>query len=202
MDITKQTKMELIFSTQNQNKAKEIQKLVPQGVVIKTLQDINCNDDIPETQNTLQGNALQKARYVNEKFGVNCFADDTGLEIESLNMEPGVYSARYAGPERSDDKNMDKVLSGLAASNNRKARFRTAVALIIDGEEHLFEGIVEGEIRTEKSGDQGFGYDPIFEPENTGKTFADMSMEEKNSMSHRARAFAKMIDFLASYPKQ
>lgn len=202
MDITKQTKMELIFSTQNQNKAKEIQKLVPQGVVIKTLQDINCNDDIPETQNTLQGNALQKARYVNEKFGVNCFADDTGLEIESLNMEPGVYSARYAGPERSDDKNMDKVLSGLAASNNRKARFRTAVALIIDGEEHLFEGIVEGEIRTEKSGDQGFGYDPIFEPENAGKTFAEMSMEEKNSMSHRARAFAKMIDFLASYPKQ
>lgn len=202
MDITKQTKMELIFSTQNQNKAKEIQKLVPQDVVIKTLQDINCNDDIPETQNTLQGNALQKARYVHEKFGVNCFADDTGLEIESLNMEPGVYSARYAGPERSDDKNMDKVLSGLTASNNRKARFRTAVALIIDGEEHLFEGIVEGEIRTEKSGDQGFGYDPIFEPENAGKTFAEMSMEEKNSMSHRARAFAKMIDFLASYPKQ
>ncbi|MDX1446247.1 non-canonical purine NTP diphosphatase [Lishizhenia sp.] len=191
--------MELIFSTQNQNKAKEIQKLVPSGITIKTLKDINCSDDIPETQNTLQGNALQKARYVHEKFGVNCFADDTGLEIEALNMEPGVYSARYAGAERSDDKNMQKVLDGLSDKENRSARFRTAVALIIDGEEHLFEGIVNGEIRTSKTGDQGFGYDPIFEPENAGKTFAEMTTEEKNSMSHRARAFAKMTDFLAKY---
>ncbi|SFT68627.1 XTP/dITP diphosphohydrolase [Lishizhenia tianjinensis] len=191
--------MELIFSTQNQNKANEIQKLVPEGITIKTLKDINCADDIPETQDTLQGNALQKARYVHEKFGVNCFADDTGLEIEALNMEPGVYSARYAGPERSDDNNMQKVLDLLADKSNRNARFRTAVALIINGEEHLFEGIVNGEIRTAKSGDQGFGYDPIFEPENAGKTFAEMSTEEKNSMSHRARAFAKMTDFLAKY---
>lgn len=191
--------MELIFSTQNQNKAKEIQKLVPSGITIKTLKDINCSDDIPETQNTLQGNALQKARYVHEKFGVNCFADDTGLEIEALNMEPGVYSARYAGAERSDDKNMQKVLDGLSDKENRSARFRTAVALIIDGEEHLFEGIVNGEIRTSKTGDQGFGYDPIFEPENAGKTFAEMTTEEKNSMSHRARAFAKMTHFLAKY---
>lgn len=191
--------MELIFSTQNQNKAKEIQKLVPQGIIVKTLKDINCSDDIPETSNTLDGNASLKANYVHNKFHVNCFADDTGLEIEALNMEPGVYSARYAGPERSDDKNMDLVLSKLEGNDNRKAQFRTAVSLIIDGKEHLFEGIVTGEIRKEKTGSEGFGYDPIFEPENSGKTFAEMSTEEKNKVSHRARAFSKMIDFLNQY---
>lgn len=191
--------MELIFSTQNQNKAKEIQNLVPQGIIVKTLQDINCSDDIPETSNTLDGNASLKANYVHNKFHVNCFADDTGLEIEALNLEPGVYSARYAGPERSDDKNMDLVLSKLEGNDNRKAQFRTAVSLIIDGKEHLFEGIVTGEIRKEKTGSEGFGYDPIFEPENSGKTFAEMSTEEKNKVSHRARAFSKMIDFLNQY---
>ena len=191
--------MELIFSTQNQNKAKEIQKLVPQGIIVKTLKDINCSDDIPETSNTLDGNASLKANYVHNKFHVNCFADDTGLEIEALNMEPGVYSARYAGLERSDDKNMDLVLSKLEGNDNRKAQFRTAVSLIIDGKEHLFEGIVTGEIRKEKTGSEGFGYDPIFEPENSGKTFAEMSTEEKNKVSHRARAFSKMIDFLNQY---
>lgn len=191
--------MELIFSTQNQNKAKEIQKLVPQGIIVKTLKDINCSDDIPETSNTLDGNASLKANYVHNKFHVNCFADDTGLEIEALNMEPGVYSARYAGSERSDDKNMDLVLSKLEGNDNRKAQFRTAVSLIIDGKEHLFEGIVTGEIRKEKTGSEGFGYDPIFEPENSGKTFAEMSTEEKNKVSHRARAFSKMIDFLNQY---
>lgn len=199
MAIIKTKRMELIFSTQNQNKAKEIQKLVPEGIIVKTLKDINCTDDIPETSATLDGNASLKANYVHTKFKVNCFADDTGLEIEALNMEPGVYSARFAGPEKSDDKNMELVLTKLDGITNRNAQFRTAVSLIINGEEHLFEGIVKGKIRKEKTGLEGFGYDPIFEPENCGKTFAEMTTDEKNKVSHRARAFAKMIDFLNQY---
>ncbi|MGB0933436.1 MAG: non-canonical purine NTP diphosphatase [Lishizhenia sp.] len=189
--------MELIFATQNENKAKEIQKIVPEGIIIKTLKDINCNDDIPETAATLEGNAKQKTSYVVEHFNVNCFSDDTGLEIEALNGEPGVYSARYAGEEKSHEKNMQLVLANLEGVTNRKAQFRTVISLYINKQFHSFEGIVKGQIRTEKSGAEGFGYDPIFEPENCGKTFAEMTLAEKNTMSHRARAFEKMIAFLA-----
>ncbi len=191
--------MKLIFATQNENKAKEIQKLMPTGIEILSLKDIECFDDIPETATTLEGNAQLKARFIAEKYKVNCFADDTGLEIEALNNEPGVYSARYAGEQKNSNDNMDLVLKKLASNENRKARFRTSICLIVDGKELMFEGIVEGEIRTEKSGSDGFGYDPIFEPENCGKTFAEMSMEEKNKRSHRARAFEKMVKELANY---
>lgn len=188
--------MELIFATQNINKAKEIQKIVPEGIVIKTLRDINCTDDIPETAPTLEGNAKQKTSYVVERFTVNCFSDDTGLEIDALNGEPGIYSARYAGDEKSHEKNMQLVLDKLANQENRKAQFRTVISLYLNEEYHAFEGIVKGTIRTERTGEEGFGYDPIFEPENCGKTFAEMTLEEKNTMSHRARAFQKMIAFL------
>ena len=188
--------MELIFATQNENKAKEIQKIVPNGFTIKTLKNIGCTDDIPETSATLEGNAKQKTTYVANNFDVNCFSDDTGLEIEALDGAPGVYSARYAGEEKSHDKNMNLVLDKLDQKSNRKAQFRTVISLFINKKYYTFEGIVKGEIRTEKSGAEGFGYDPIFEPENCGKTFAEMTLEEKNTMSHRARAFEKMIQFL------
>lgn len=188
--------LELIFATQNENKAREIQNLLPENVVVKTLREINCFDDIPEEQKTLEGNALQKARYVYQKFGVNCFADDTGLEIVALDGAPGVYSARYAGEEKDDDKNMDLVLRNLENLENRKAQFRTVIALILNGEEHLFEGLVEGKIRKEKTGSEGFGYDPIFEPEECGKTFAEMDLVEKNTKSHRGRAIKGLSSFL------
>lgn len=192
-------KIELVFATQNKNKAYEIQGLLPSNISVKTLQDIGCDDDIPEDQPDLAGNALQKARYVYEKFNVNCFADDTGLEIEALNNEPGVYSARYAGPEKDSEKNMDLVLEKLGGNSNRKAQFRTAIALILDGKEYLFEGKVIGEIRHERTGGKGFGYDPIFEPENYGKTFAEMTKEEKNERSHRGRAIEALGEFLKGY---
>ncbi|MEX2485578.1 MAG: RdgB/HAM1 family non-canonical purine NTP pyrophosphatase [Brumimicrobium sp.] len=185
----------LVFATQNANKAKEIQSLLPSHVVVKTLSEIGCTDEIPETQPDLQGNALQKAKYVRDKYRVNCFADDTGLEIDALNGEPGVYSARYAGPEKNSEKNMDLVLQKLKDHPSRKANFRTVVALILDNETHFFEGIVNGEIRNKRVGNDGFGYDPIFEPENCGRTFAEMSMDEKNRMSHRGRAIEKMVTF-------
>lgn len=189
--------MKLVFATQNENKVAEIQKLMPKNIEVLSLKDIDCSDDIPENEPTLEGNALVKARHIAKKYKVNCFSDDTGLEIEALNGEPGVKSARYAGEEKDSNQNMDLVLQKLKGSPNRTAQFRTAIALIIDGKETVFEGIVSGEIRTEKKGKQGFGYDPIFEPENTGKTFAEMSTTEKNTMSHRGRAIKKMVDFLA-----
>lgn len=188
--------LELVFATQNKNKALEIQNLLPKKVRIKTLKEMNCFDDIPEDQPTLEGNALQKARYVFEKFGVNCFADDTGLEVEALNGAPGVYSARYAGEEKNENKNMELVLQNLKKSSNRKAQFRTVIALIVEGKEYVFEGVVKGEIRKEKSGSKGFGYDPIFEPEEYGKTFAEMSLNEKNERSHRGRAIKSLSSFL------
>ena len=188
--------MKLIFATQNANKANEIQALMPKGIEILSLQDIQCDDDIPETALTLEGNAHLKASYIFEKFEMNCFADDTGLEIEALNNEPGVFSARYAGEQKNADDNMQLVLQKLDQHTNRSAQFRTTICLILEGKEYFFEGKVEGEIRTEKSGDQGFGYDPIFEPEHCGRTFGEMSMVEKNQYSHRARAFEKMIGFL------
>ena len=190
--------MELIFATQNQNKVKEIQKLMPEGIVVKSLKDIGCDDDIPETADTLEGNAIQKATFVSKKFNVNCFADDTGLEVDALNGEPGVFSARYAGKERDANANMDLILKKLSKSSNRNAQFRTAIALIINGQLHTFEGKVKGIIRTKKSGHEGFGYDPIFEPEDKGKTFAEMTLDEKNWCSHRARAIEKLVKFLES----
>lgn len=190
------TTKELIFATHNDNKASEIQGLLPTHFKVKTLKEIGCFEDIPEEEPTLEGNALQKARYVFEKYGKDCFADDTGLEIEALNGEPGVYSARYAGSEKESEKNMDLVLKNLKNKGNRKAQFRTVIALILNRKEYLFEGIVTGEIRTERTGEKGFGYDPIFEPENCGKTFAQMNIEEKNKMSHRSRAIKKLSDFL------
>lgn len=191
--------MKLLFATANQNKAKEIKALLPLNVELLTLADIDIQEDVPETSDTIEGNAVQKANYITDKFHVNCFADDTGLEIEALNGEPGVKSARYAGDQRSDSDNIHLVLSKLANHQNRSARFKTIIALNLDGEQFIFEGIVNGTIITEKMGSSGFGYDPIFEPENCGKTFAQMTMDEKNSYSHRARAFNKMIGFLKSY---
>lgn len=193
--------MNLVFATQNKNKALEIQALMPEGITIQTLSEIGCTTDIPEDADTLQGNAELKAKYVVENFGVACFADDTGLEVEALNMKPGVYSARYAGEQKSDQDNIDKLLSELNGVSNRKAQFRTAICLILNGETHHFEGRVEGTIREKRSGSEGFGYDPVFEPENCGITFAEMSRDEKNKRSHRARAFAQMIEFLNNCKK-
>lgn len=188
--------MELIFATQNKNKVEEIQGLLPNFIRVKSLKDIHCFDDIPETQPDLKGNALQKARYVYKKFGVDCFADDTGLEIESLNGEPGVYSARYAGPEKDSEKNIDLVLERLSHFQNRNAQFRTIIAVIIDGKEYVFEGKVTGKMRKHRSGSTGFGYDPIFEPDGDFRTYAEMTVEEKNKTSHRSRAIKKLHQFL------
>jgi len=188
--------MKLVFATHNANKSKEIQSVLSSEIEILTLTDIGCHDDIPETADTLEGNSLLKAQFVANHFKFNCFADDTGLEIEALNGRPGVYSARYAGEEKSADANMNRVLLELENESNRKAQFRTVITLILGSETHVFEGIVKGEMSSSKSGTDGFGYDPIFIPEGQTKTFAEMSMAEKNKQSHRARAFNKMIDFL------
>ncbi len=191
--------MKIVFATSNLNKAAEIQQMLPAGLEVITLKDIDINEDIPETSLTIEGNAKQKADYITEHYNFNCFADDTGLEINALNGEPGVYSARYAGNQRSDSDNMDKVLEKLASTSDRSARFKTVIALTIDKQQYMFEGIVNGSIRHAKTGTNGFGYDPIFEPENCGKTFAEMSMNEKNQYSHRSRAFHKMITFLHNH---
>ncbi|MCU4163129.1 non-canonical purine NTP diphosphatase [Carboxylicivirga caseinilyticus] len=188
--------MELVFATNNVNKLKEIQASIGSGIILKSLSDILCFDDIPETSDTLEGNARQKAEYIYSKYGVNCFADDTGLEIEALNGEPGVYSARFAGPQRNAEDNMEKVLELLSTETNRNARFRTVISLIIDGKEYQFDGIVEGIILNEKKGAEGFGYDPIFQPIEHNKSFAEMSLSEKNKISHRARAIQKLVEFL------
>ena len=188
--------MKLLFATSNQHKAKEIAALLPESYELLTLNDIEITEEIPETSDTLEGNAKQKSEYILHNFGLDCFADDTGLEIPALNNEPGVKSARYAGEHRNSEDNMQLVLSRLEGKNDRSARFRTVISLELNGQQHLFEGIVNGAIRTEKLGDGGFGYDPIFEPENCGRTFGEMSLDEKNQYSHRARAFEKMIAFL------
>ena len=188
--------MKLVFATQNENKAHEIQSLLPEYFKIISLKDIRCFDEIPETAETLEGNSLLKASFISETYNLNCFADDTGLEIEALNNRPGVYSARYAGPDKSAAANIDKVLSELEGKTSRNAQFRTLITLILNKSTFSFEGIVRGEIISEKRGENGFGYDPIFVPEGEIRTFAEMSLEEKNKHSHRARAFQKMIDFL------
>jgi XTP/dITP diphosphohydrolase len=188
--------MKLVFATSNQNKAAEIAKLLPVHFEILTLKDIGQIEDVPETSSTIQGNAIQKATFIFEKYNIFCFADDTGLEINALNGEPGVFSARYAGEQRNDQDNINLVLEKLKDTTDRSAQFRTVIALNINDIQLVFEGIVKGTILKEGRGTNGFGYDPIFEPENCGKSFAEMTMDEKNTFSHRARAFAKMIEYL------
>ena len=188
--------MKLVFATNNKHKLQEVRDIIGSGVEILSLSDINCNDDIPETADTLDGNALIKARYIYEKYNVNCFADDTGLEVDALDGAPGVYSARYAGDGHDSEANMKKLLENLTGKNNRNAQFRTVIALIIDGEEKLFNGIVKGKITEEKRGNSGFGYDPIFVPEGYSESFAQMDSSTKNSISHRYRATKQLSDYL------
>jgi len=188
--------MKLVFATNNQHKLEELQALIGESIHLLSLEDIGCKEEIPEDQPTLEGNARQKAFYVYKNYGYSCFADDTGLEIVSLNGEPGVYSARYAGPEKSAEANMKKVLAKLKNENNREAQFRTVISLIIDGEENQFEGVVKGKIIREKRGSSGFGYDPIFQPSGFEVTFAEMALAEKNKISHRGRAVEKLVNYL------
>ncbi len=188
--------MTLIFATHNHNKLGEVQQLLGNVFELKSLTDMGCTEDIPETAATIEGNALLKSQFVYDRYGLNVFADDTGLEVEALGGAPGVYSARYAGDHHNSEENMDKLLREMKDQLNRNARFRTVIALIIDGEEYLFEGIVEGEIQWVQTGLGGFGYDPIFQPEGIGRSFAEMTSEEKNSISHRGRAIRKLVNFL------
>jgi XTP/dITP diphosphohydrolase len=188
--------MELIFASNNSHKVTEINNILGNSFVLKGLKDTGITEEIPETTPTLEGNALQKARYVYEKTGKDVFADDTGLEVESLNGMPGVHSARFAGNAKDSNANIDKLLFMLKGKENRKARFRTVIALIIGGEEYLFEGSVEGTIISDRRGQEGFGYDPVFVPEGRYTTFAEMPLEEKNMISHRARAFEELRGFL------
>lgn len=189
--------MKLVFATNNANKLQEIRAILGSGMEVLSLADINCHDDIPETAPTLEGNALIKARWVKERYGFDCFADDTGLEVAALNGAPGVHTARYAYPDRHDpEANTQKLLHSLEGRDDRRAQFRTAIALILNGEEHVFEGVVEGFISTEKRGTEGFGYDPVFVPEDTGLTFAELGTDVKNRISHRARAVAKLVEYL------
>lgn len=189
----------LIIATHNKHKLQEIQGMLQGLFEVKGLTDIGCADEIPETGTELQENAWQKASFVKEHFGYDCFADDTGLEVEALNGAPGVYSARYAGEHCSFDDNVEKMLREMEGKTNRKARFRTVIALIMNNETYYFEGIVDGEILTERHGSEGFGYDPIFRPEGYEKSFAELTLEEKNRISHRGRAVAKLIEFLKQH---
>ncbi|MFY8214208.1 MAG: non-canonical purine NTP diphosphatase [Flavobacterium sp.] len=191
--------MKIVFASNNPNKVKEIQMVLPDTIQLVSLADIGCTDDIPETADTLEGNAILKANYVTEKYGLNCFADDTGLEIDALQGEPGVYSARYAGEQKNAEDNMQKVLQNLAEVTDRSAQFKTVIALNLDGQQHLFTGLVKGQITTEKKGTNGFGYDPIFQAEGHDKTFAELTPLEKASCSHRARAVAQLVKFLTTY---
>lgn len=192
--------MELIFATHNENKLQEVKLLLPKNFRLHSLNDIGCYEEIAETGKTLKANAELKATYVTKKYQKICFADDTGLIIDALDGEPGVLSARYAGPDRNADSNIDKVLRQLEGIKNRNARFETVIALKTLDELYLFSGIVEGVITENRSGKGGFGYDPIFRPEGYNQTFAEMSMEEKNKISHRGRALAKLIRFLENWP--
>lgn len=187
--------MKLVFASNNKNKIQEIQVLVPNTIQIVSLEDIGCTEDIPETADTIEGNAILKANYVTEKYGYDCFADDTGLEVEALNGAPGVYSARYAGEQKDANDNMDKLLSELKDKSNRKANFKTVIALNLKGKQNLFTGIINGKIIDEKIGTNGFGYDPIFVADGYEKTFAELTMEEKSTISHRGIAVKELILF-------
>ncbi|WP_395050748.1 non-canonical purine NTP diphosphatase [Flavobacterium sp.] len=188
--------MKLVFATNNKNKILEVQQMLPSTIVIISLESIGCFEEIPETAATIEENAIMKANYVTEKYGYDCFADDTGLEVEALNGEPGVFSARYAGEQRSSEDNMNKLLDALSNETNRKAQFKTVIALHLNGKQHLFTGIAFGKITLEKTGNQGFGYDPIFKPAGFEVTFAQLSIEEKGVISHRGKATEQLIAFL------
>ncbi|RKS98694.1 non-canonical purine NTP diphosphatase [Flavobacterium sp. 123] len=188
--------MQLVFASNNKNKITEIQSILPETIKILSLEDIGCYEEIPETADTIEGNAILKANYVSEKYGFDCFADDTGLEVDALNGAPGVYSARYAGEQRDADDNMNKLLAALKDSSNRKAQFKTVIALNLKGKQELFTGIVRGEITLEKFGNKGFGYDPIFQPEEYQETFAQLPLEIKNKIGHRGKATQLLIAFL------
>jgi XTP/dITP diphosphohydrolase len=194
--------MEIVFATNNENKTREIRHLLGRSFTLLSLSDLNINEDIPEDEPTLEGNAMHKARYVNKLVKMNVFADDTGLEIDALNGLPGVNSARFAGEAKDSNANIDKALEMMGPTENRKARFRTVIALILDEKEYLFEGTVNGRIINEKRGTDGFGYDPVFVAEGYNKTFAEMSLDEKNKISHRAKAFEKLREFLYHYHPQ
>jgi len=186
----------LVFATNNKHKLEELRAILGSTLTLLSLEDIHCDVDIPETANTLEGNAILKAKYIKEQYGLDCFADDTGLEIEALNNAPGVFSARYAGSDKDATANMNKVLDKLGNTTNRTAQFRTVIALMIGEETKLFEGIVKGQITTQKEGESGFGYDPIFQPEGYTKTFAQLGATTKNSISHRAKAVHQLCKFL------
>ena len=188
--------MKLVFASNNKNKIQEIQALVPNTIQIVSLEDIGCTEDIPETADSIEGNAILKANYVTQKYGYDCFADDSGLEVAALNGEPGVFSARYAGEPKNDENNIDKLLANLKDVNNKKANFKTIICLNLKGEQHLFTGIINGQIIEERIGNNGFGYDPIFVADGYQKTFAELSLEEKARISHRGIAVKKLIDFL------
>lgn len=188
--------MKICFATNNKKKIEEVKATLGPEFLLVSLQEIGCVEELPETGDTLDHNAFQKARYVKEHFGVDCFADDTGLEVEVLEGAPGVYSGRFAGEPRSDERNIDLLLEKMEERPNRKARFRTVIALILEGKEYQFEGIAEGEILKERVGEKGFGYDPVFKPIGFDKTFAQLSLEEKNEISHRGKAVKSLIEFL------
>lgn len=188
--------MKLVFASNNKNKIQEIQALVPNTFQILSLEEIGCTEDIPETADTIEGNAILKANYVTEKYGYDCFADDTGIEVEALNGAPGVYSARYAGEQKDANDNMDKLLSELKDKSNRNANFKTVIALNLNGNQNLFTGIINGKIIEKKIGTNGFGYDPIFVADGYSKTFAELTMEEKSIISHRGIAVNELILFL------
>lgn len=188
--------MQIVFASSNKNKILEIQSILPETIHILSLEDIGCLEEIPETADTIEGNAILKANYVTSKYGYDCFADDTGLEVAVLNGAPGVFSARYAGKQCNSEDNMNKLLHDLSDKSNRKAQFKTVIALNINGKQELFTGIAEGEITVEKTGTKGFGYDPIFQPIGYKETFAELSLEVKNEISHRGKATQKLINFL------
>jgi XTP/dITP diphosphohydrolase len=188
--------MDIIFATNNKHKVKEIRELLNPGFRLLGLSDVDINEEVPEDENTLEGNALFKAKYVHDRTGMNVFADDTGLEVEALDGAPGVHSARFAGNDKDSSANIEKLLGLLDGKENRKARFRTVIALIMENKEYLFEGIVNGKIIDHKRGDEGFGYDPVFVADGFTKTFAEIPLAEKNLVSHRAMAFKKLLDFL------
>jgi len=190
--------MQLVFATNNLNKLKEVQALIPPDIQLLSLKEIGCFEDIPETQPSIEGNAIQKAEYIKKHYGYDCFADDTGLEVEALDGAPGVYSARYAGLQKNPEDNMKKLLTNLQAVDNRSARFKTVVSLHLNNELQIFTGICNGSITKEKHGKQGFGYDPIFKPEGYNITFAEMDLSTKNNIGHRGKAIAKLVSFLKS----
>lgn len=191
--------MKLVFATNNLNKLKEVQHLIPKHIQLLSLKDINCFEDIPETKDTIEGNAIQKSEYIKQHYGYDCFADDTGLEVDVLDGAPGVYSARYAGPQRSSEDNMKKILKNLEHITDRKAQFKTVIALEFRGEQYLFTGICKGTITREKNGENGFGYDPIFKAEGFEKTFAELSLAEKNHIGHRGKAVDLLVKHLSTF---